>query len=291
MNGTALAKPDSKRTLISMIFDTHTHSYFDELALRENEILSNMEKSRVAFAVQIGCNFESSTKAVALAKRHPDKYRATVGLHPGEAQKMSIQQIDAEIKKIRGLLKKERETIVAIGETGWDFYRLSEDSIIHKQEIESERHAFQAQVSLAREFDLPLVIHTRNSGQATLDSLHEFNIRNAVIHCFSEDLTFAQKAMEISSGIFFGFSGILTYKSAKNLHEAARELPLHRILVETDAPFLAPEPVRGTVNESANVAHVLERLKTYREEDGDTVEKTVFENSLRFYQISPSIFK
>lgn len=89
--------------------------------------------------------------------------------------------------------------------------------------------------------------------------------------------------MGLSNGIMFGFSGILTYKSAKNLHEAARELPLDRILVETDAPFLAPEPVRGTTNESANTRHVLERLKTYRSESGETVESSVFENSLRFY--------
>lgn len=91
--------------------------------------------------------------------------------------------------------------------------------------------------------------------------------------------------MELSPEIMFGFSGILTYKSAKNLHEAARDIPLERILVETDAPFLAPEPVRGTVNESGNTRHVMERLKTYRTEDGQTVENAVFENSLRFYSM------
>ncbi len=180
--------------------------------------------------------------------------------------------------------------MVAIGETGWDFYRLSEDPAIRSEEIESERHAFGAQVGLAKEFGLPLVIHTRNSGRATLESLRELGIQDAVIHCFSEDLDFARKAMEISSGILFGFSGILTYKSAKNLHEAARELPLDRILVETDAPFLAPEPVRGTTNESANVRHVLDRLKTHRHESPETVENTVFENSLRFYKLPENLF-
>lgn len=203
---------------------------------------------------------------------------------------MSVQEIDEEIEKIRGLLKKERGSVVAIGETGWDFYRLSEDPLVREKEIESERRAFSAQADLAEEFGLPLVIHTRNSGQATLDSLRELDIRNAVIHCFSEDLDFARKAMEISSGILFGFSGILTYKSAKNLHEAAKELPLDRILVETDAPFLAPEPVRGTTNESANVRHVLDRLKTYRHESSETVEKTVFANSLRFYGLPEILF-
>lgn len=266
-----------------MIIDTHTHAYFDELASREGEIISNMDAMDVRFAVQIGCDAESSVKAVELAKRHPDRYRATVGLHPGEAQNMDDAKVESELSGIRKLLEENRELVVAIGETGWDFYRLSSDPEVRGIEIGRERKAFSAQAEMAKEFGLPLVIHTRNSGDALLESIREFGIRKAVIHCFSEDLTFARKAMELSDGIVFGFSGILTYKSAKNLHEAARELPLDRILIETDAPFLAPEPVRGTTNESANTRHVLERLKTYRTESGEEVERTVFENSLRFY--------
>lgn len=268
-----------------MIIDTHTHAYFEELAEKECEVLSNMEKSGVALAVQIGCDVESSAKAVALAKRHPDVYRATVGLHPGEAQNMSFEQVRSQLEGIREILETERGAVVAIGETGWDFYRLSENPSERSRELENQRTAFEYQAALAKEFDLPLVIHTRNSGQALLESLREFSIGRAVVHCFSEDLAFAKEAMAISDGIYFGFSGILTYKSAKNLHEAAREIPLDRILVETDAPFLAPEPVRGTVNESANARHVLERLKTYRSEPGEEVERKVYENSLAFYRL------
>lgn len=227
-----------------MIFDTHTHAYFDELLSREDEVLSNMKENGIRFAVQIGCDAKSSEAAVALAKRHPERYRATVGLHPGEAQHMDEARIASELSAIRKILEENRDAVVAIGETGWDFYRLSDDPEIRKEEIARERTAFAAQAAMAKEFGLPLVIHTRNSGEALLESIREFEIGKAVIHCFSEDLAFAKKAMELSDGIVFGFSGILTYKSAKNLHEAARELPLERILVETDAPFLAPEPVR-----------------------------------------------
>ena len=272
-----------------MVFDTHVHAYFEQLAEREDDVLRNMDALGVRFAVQIGCDAESSRKAVALAKRHPDRYRATVGLHPGEAQGMEFSRIEQEIREIRTLLETERDSIVAIGETGWDFYRLSENPETATLEKERERAAFAAQISLSEEFGLPLVIHTRNSGEATLGTIAEFGIRNAVIHCFSEDLGFAERAMALSEGIRFGFSGILTYKSAKNVHETARNVPLGRILVETDAPFLAPEPVRGTVNESANVRHVLERLKTLRPEPPEEVEKRVWENSLEFYGLEGKI--
>lgn len=157
-----------------MIFDTHTHAYFDDLAMKEGEILSNMEGMGVRFAVQIGCDAESSAQAVGLAKRHPDRYRATVGLHPGEAQSMDDAKIDAELAAIRKILEENRDTVVAIGETGWDFYRLSDDPEVRKTEIERERKAFAAQAALAKEFGLPLVIHTRNSGDALLESIREF---------------------------------------------------------------------------------------------------------------------
>lgn len=146
-----------------MIFDTHTHAYFDDLSAKEEEVLSNMRENGVRYAVQIGCDKQSSEKAVDLAKRHPDAYRATVGLHPGEAQNMSAEEVDAQLAAIREILVRERDRIVAIGETGWDFYRLSEDAAVKEREIANQRKAFAYQVGLAKEFGIPLVIHTRNS--------------------------------------------------------------------------------------------------------------------------------
>lgn len=146
-----------------MIFDTHTHAYFDELAKKEGGVLSNMRENDVRFAVQIGCDSESSAKAVALAKRNPQAYRATVGLHPGEAQNMSAGKVAEELAAIRAMLERERESVVAIGETGWDFYRLSDEPAVREREIANQRTAFAYQIALAKEFGLPLVIHTRNS--------------------------------------------------------------------------------------------------------------------------------
>lgn len=146
-----------------MIFDTHTHAYFDELAAKETGVLSNMRENGVRFAVQIGCDAQSSEKAVALAKKYPDVYRATVGLHPGEAQNMDAETVARELAAIRAMLERERDSVVAIGETGWDFYRLSEDLAVKEREIANQRTAFAYQIALAKEFGLPLVIHTRNS--------------------------------------------------------------------------------------------------------------------------------
>jgi TatD DNase family protein len=268
-----------------MVFDTHTHAYFSDLRNREDEILANMSASGVDFAVQIGCDAPTSEEAVALAGRHPDRYRATVGLHPTEAQDLDSDRLDAEIAKLREVALSHRGTVVGVGETGWDFFHLSKDPAVATVQKSRQKSAFEAQIGLAAELELPLIIHTRDSSDAVLKTFAAHPVSRAVIHCYSENPDFARRMMEICPGVMFGFSGILTYKSAKNVQETAAMLPLDRILVETDAPFLAPDPVRGTVNESANVRHVLEKLKTLRGESGDEVERTIWENSVRFYGI------
>ena len=280
-----------------MIFDTHAHSYFDGLRERETEVFANMLASNVTHSVQIGCDLVSSIAAIALAKRHPNTY-ATVGFHPTDAQDPETRKIRSSgsdtktpetsegiIEAMRNLIENNKGVVVAIGETGLDYYHLTPGK-------ESRQKAEQdfwlaAQVSLAREFDLPLVIHSRDAAEETLGFIKQFDIRRAVIHCFSQDWAFAEELLRFSEGIVFSFSGILTYPSAKAIAEVAGKLPLDRILVETDAPFLSPAPKKRTeINESANVKHTLDFLKTLRSEDPETVERTVFKNSCAFYGIS-----
>lgn len=141
---------------------------------------------------------------------------------------------------------------------------------------------------MAKEYDLPLIIHTRNAPTETLKCIKKFQIKSAVIHCFSENPEFAKELMEFSDDIYFSFSGILTYKNAESVRETARMLPLRKILVETDAPFLSPQPVRNLVNEPAYTRHTLDVLCSLRSEPKDEVEQQVFENSLRFYKIPPT---
>lgn len=186
---------------------------------------------------------------------------------------------------LRALVEKYRDYVVAIGETGLDQHYLSEDPGKRTMQLEEQYYWFERMAHIARDFGLPLIIHSRDARRETIDAIKRFDIKYAVIHCFSEDADFARELMEFSPDIYFSFSGILTYKNAPDIQAAARAVPLDRILVETDAPFLSPNPVRGQVNEPSHTKHVLEFLTTIRDESPEEVERQVFENSLRFYQL------
>jgi TatD DNase family protein len=138
---------------------------------------------------------------------------------------------------------------------------------------------------LALKYNLPIIIHTRDAREDTLRYIKESGIRKVIIHCFSEDYSFAKELMEYSDEIVFSFSGIVTYKKSLAIQETAKLLPLSKILIETDAPFLSPQAVRGTINEPANVRYILDVIKNLRTEDSTEVEKIIFENSLQVYGI------
>ena len=152
-----------------------------------------------------------------------------------------------------------------------------------KNQIINQQAWWIMQWELACKYDLPLVIHTRDARDATLTFMKEQGIGRCVMHCFSEDWDFAKELLELSDEIYFSFSGILTYKNAPKIQEAASRIPLNRILIETDAPFLSPQPVRGTINEPSNTRYVLDKLCEVQSESREEIENTVYENSLRFY--------
>lgn len=173
--------------------------------------------------------------------------------------------------------------MVAIGETGLDQYHLSEDPTLRSEELALQYYWFERLAKMAVDFSLPLVIHSRNARTETIEAIKRYHIKHAVIHCFSEDIAFARELMEYSDSIYFSFSGILTYPKSFEIQEAAKNIPLNRILVETDAPFLAPQAVRGSVNEPAYTKHTLDFLIKIRDESPEEIERQVFENSLKFY--------
>ncbi len=201
------------------------------------------------------------------------------------------------MQELEILLIHNRNVVVAVGECGFDFHyldgsdggkiRVDLDHLSDKarEQIENQRYWWKEQWKLAQKYSLPLVIHTRDAREATLEFMKAEWITRAVMHCFSEDWEFARALLDFSDEIYFSFSGILTYKSALAIQEAAQKIPLDRILIETDAPFLAPQPVRGTVNEPGNTRYVLEKLVELRMESGEEIERQVYENSLRFYWI------
>lgn len=280
-----------------MIFDTHSHCYWENLEPRIDEILDNMHQHNIIHAVQIGCDVETSKKAIALATRFSEVFFATVWFHPENAQDVAFGSDKGQeiFHKLDTLIQNHREKIVAVGETGLDFHyldgsdggtravsleNLSEKA---KSQIQNQKDWWLAQSSLAQKYGLPLVIHTRDAREVTLVFMRENSINRCVMHCFSEDFDFAKDLMDFSNEIYFSFSGIVTYKSAPKIADAAARLPLSRMLTETDAPFLSPQAVRGTVNEPANTRFVLEKIIELRSESAQEIEDMLYENALRFF--------
>ena len=260
-----------------MIFDTHTHTYFDAIASDQDTIIAEMRASRVAYATQIGCDIKTSRQAIEYARRYPE-YFATVGIHPMDGS----EDIATGLSELQRLADDFREDIVGIGETGLDYSYPN----VGDREKRIQRKFFEGQIIIAKECKLPLVIHSRGASEDTLAILRDMRPERFVLHCYSEDRDFAETIMgDFAEGGYFGLSGLLTYRKNTAVQDAARILPLDRILVETDAPFLAPQAMRGQVNHPAYVSHTLEYLTALRMESPQVVEDTIFKNSLRFYGI------
>jgi TatD DNase family protein len=224
--------------------------------------------------------------ALALADRWGADAWCTVGVHPTDCQDLAAASAGDVAGELEALALSRRDKVVGIGETGLDYYHLTRG--MEAAQKETQHAFFAAQSKLAQKLDLPLVVHTRDAAEDTVWLIKENGVRRAVIHCFSQDLRFAEELREWSDGIYFSFSGVVTYKNAAAVQDAARNLPLGRILVETDSPFLVPQAVRNEthVNEPAFVRHVCDFLKTLRPESPETVEAAVWDNSHRFFGIS-----
>lgn len=242
--------------------------------------MKSMENHTITHAIQIGCDIPSSEKAITLAHDYPEVFHATVGLHPADAQKYSLPEIELIIQKLEDLIINNREYVVGVGETGLDFHYLSGNPDEDKR---CQYFAWKLQAELARKYNLPLIIHTRDAQEDTVRFIKEQKLQNIIMHCYSENKDFAGWLLGYSDSVYFSFSGILTYPRATALQEAASYIPLDRILIETDAPFLSPQAVRGTVNEPANVRYVLEKLCSLRHESAQIVEQMVYENAKRIY--------
>lgn len=268
-----------------MIFDTHCHAYWKGLENRHPAIKARMDFERVMRSVQVGTDWETNHKALSLARKWGDDTWCTAALHPTSCQDQPVESASGWTARLESFIEANRDKIVAVGETGLDYYHLAKGrEAIQKR---TQRGFFIAHANLAARLKLPLVIHTRDAASDTVALIRECNMRRIVIHCFSENTVFAEKLLEWSDEVYFSFSGILTYRQALGVKDAARSLRLDRILVETDSPFLVPRAVtdRFELNEPACTRFVMDCLKELRSEPGDVVEHTVWENSNRFFGI------
>jgi len=252
-----------------MLVDSHCHLDFPDFAGRLPELLDNMASNGVGAAVCIGVNLEDFPRVLALAQAHPQLY-ATVGVHP---EYDDVDEPDCD--QLVALAKHPK--VIAIGETGLDYHW-------QKDKPEWQRERFRTHIRTARAAGKPLVIHMRDAAEDTLRLLREEGAEatGGVMHCFTEDWAVATAALDL--GLYLSFSGIVTFKNATAIREVAVRVPLDRILVETDAPYLAPVPYRGKQNQPAYVKHVAEEIARLRGLETAVVAAATTDNFFRLFR-------
>ena len=269
-----------------MFIDTHSHLYLGELQNHIPEALRHLKEKNFSHTIQIGTSIESSRTCINLAHQYPI-IRATVGIHPCEAQDIPVEQIPEQIAELERMIQNEKKYVVGLGEIGFDHYHLSSDA--ETAEIQKQRQIqwFHTQADLAKKYDLPVVIHTRNCPQITLSELKASGLQKFVIHCFSENWDFAQSLFEISPETKISFTGILTYEKSIGVREVAQKVPLEKIMIETDAPYLIPAQIKGEADycEPAFSLYVFEKLCEIRNESPEIIEDQLWENSKKFFNL------
>ncbi|MDD2832379.1 MAG: TatD family hydrolase [Methylotenera sp.] len=252
-----------------MLVDSHCHLNFPELAANLPDIKQSMHEHGVGHALCISVTLPDFPQVLSLAETH-DNFYATVGVHPDyeDIQEPTLN----ELIELAGHPK-----VVGIGETGLDYFRLTGD-------LAWQRARFRTHIQAAIAVGKPLVIHTRNAADDTLRIMREENAQQVggVMHCFTESLDVALQA--IALGFYISFSGIVTFKNALTIKEVAKQIPLNRVLVETDSPYLAPVPYRGKINQPAYVQYVAEEIANLRGISFDEVSTATTENFFRLFK-------
>lgn len=254
---------------MSLLVDSHCHIDFPDYTEGVEPLLERMAGSGVSHALCVSVSLERFPGVLGLAERHANLY-ASVGVHPDHE--------DAREPQVEELVRlADHPKVVAIGETGLDYYRSPREA------VPWQRQRFRSHIRAARAARKPLIIHSRNAAEDTLGILAEEGAEavGGVMHCFTESLTVAERAMAM--GFYISFSGIVTFKNAAELRAVAQAVPLERLLVETDAPYLAPVPHRGKRNEPAYVRHVVEEIARVKGTDFETVAAASRENFFRLF--------
>ena len=253
-----------------MLFDTHAH--MDDRAFEDDrgELLAALPGQGLALVMNPGCSLESSRNACALARQY-DYIYAAVGSHPDVAD-----EVNAAVLEEYRTLCRENPKVKAIGEIGLDY---------HYEDIprEIQKEAFRAQMALAAELNLPVIVHERDAHEDGMKMVEEFPGVTGVFHCYSGSLEMAKWL--VSRGWYIGFTGVLTFKNARKAVEVAANIPLDRLVLETDCPYMAPEPFRGKRNDPGKLYRMAERLAEIRGVDLEEIHRITVENGKRLYRI------
>ena len=252
-----------------MLVDSHCHLNFPELLANLPAIKQSMQDNEVGHALCISVTLPDFPQVLALAENN-DNFYASVGVHPDYE--------NIEEPSVEGLLAlANHPKVVAIGETGLDYFRLTGD-------LEWQRTRFRTHIRAAIACGKPLVIHTRSAAEDTLRIMREENAQlvGGVMHCFTENLDVAMQA--IALGFYISFSGIVTFKNAQSIKDVARQVPLNRMLIETDSPYLAPIPYRGKTNQPSYVKHVAEEIAQLRGISFEEISAATTANFFRLFK-------
>ena len=253
-----------------MLFDTHAH--MDDSAFDEDraQLLNDLPNQQIGLLMNPGCSLQSSCNAVKLANEY-DYIYAAVGSHPDAADEVNEQTLE-----IYRNLCRQNEKVKAIGEIGLDYYY---------EDIprELQKKAFRAQMELAQELDLPVIVHERDAHEDGMNIVREFPQVKGVFHCYSGSAEMARQLVEL--GWYIGFTGVLTFKNARKAVEVAASIPLDRIVLETDCPYMAPVPFRGKRNDPGKLYRMAERLAEIRGMSVEEIHRITVENGKRLYRI------
>ena len=253
-----------------MLFDTHAHYDSRQFDADRDQVLSALPGQGVGLVVNPGCDLDSSRQAIGIAERYPFVY-AAVGVHPEDCAGWQ----DTDVDELRSLAAHPK--VVAVGEIGLDYYWKENPP------REFQQRVFRAQLALARELDLPVIVHDREAHGDCLSIIREFPQVRGVFHCFSGSAEMAKELVGL--GWMISFTGALTYKNARKAVEAAQAVPLDRIMIETDSPYMAPVPCRGERCHSGLVRHTCQRLAELRGISLEECARITFENGTEFYQL------
>lgn len=260
------------------LFDSHAHYNDEKFNEDREETLQAVYDEGITKLICAGYSLEASKEAVKIAKEHQNIY-AIVGISPNDIPNQGIEyekMLTQQLRQIQELTKQEK--VVAIGEIGLDYYW-------NKENKEEQKLAFQKQIELANQVRLPIVIHTREAIYDTLEILKSeiTPMKKGIFHCCPLNLDLIREGIKL--GFYISFAGPVTFKNAKNAQEAIQAVPLDKMLIETDSPYLAPEPKRGTRNDSRNVKYIAEKIAQIKGTSVEEVAKSTYENAKKIFEI------
>jgi len=255
-----------------MIFETHAHYDDEQFESGREALLASLPDCGIKRVVNVGASIASTRNSIELAEKY-DYIYATVGVHPSEIAELNEERF----AWLRELTKLEK--VVAVGEIGLDYYWDKEPEVQERQ-----RYWFKRQMDLAREAGLPIVVHSRDAAADTMQVMKEAHAEEipGVIHCYSYSPEMAEAFIKM--GYYIGVGGVVTFKNAKKLIETVEKIPLERILLETDCPYMAPEPYRGKRNDSTKIPYIVAKIAELKQITPEEVEEITWQNAMNFYR-------